>query len=128
MLRRFRNVLVWLTLIALPLYGIAGLARACGCPDMQSMVEVATDADLHAAMDSMSMADTSTNPCAGGIACPAGSLHGKCTPSAACSLVAAPALTDLSCTTIETVTAAALPAHAPGFAFVTDAPERPPRT
>jgi hypothetical protein len=127
MIRALRLALVWLAMLALPLHGVAGMMRMAACDTMSSGVAAGA-----ASQGSMPMADASTHDgdCCGGMDATAqqgGTVHGKCTPSAACSLVAAPASPGLAVVVGDPMRAASLPAQTPAVAFLTGAPERPPR-
>lgn len=121
---------MWLAVVALPLHGFAGGAMS-SCLHMRVPQSVSLDAAgmslAHAAMP-MAQGPAAQRGCDA----MAGDLFakslGKCAPSAACSSVAAPIVQP------PVFVAAALSAPlplaplAPGFAFFTGAPERPPRS
>jgi hypothetical protein len=118
-----RKALLWLVLLAFPLHGFAAGAMSHR-PDTAMAVSIghahcAGAASAHAQPDGASMI------CACGLS---QEPRAKCSLSAACSLVAAPALALPQALTAEPGPAPALPRELGNFAFCTGAPERPPRT
>jgi hypothetical protein len=119
-------MLLWLAMCALPLHGLAlGAGTMEACDLARSMESQAADGHLQ---DKVTPA-LDTAACDG---CPqsvSGSSfsHGKCSPSAACSLVAASAFADI---TVGEPDASAKAPPAPRtarVAFLTGGPDRPPR-
>jgi hypothetical protein len=127
-----RKVLFWLVMLALPLHGIAGATMmplhwpGHGAVQMQDGPAHGQAPGTHAnGMSKQSMQDSADLM----MDCAHGHLKGsmKCSLSAPCGLVAAPAL-HLPAFLGETGTSTpvVLPSHE-RIAFCTGAPERPPR-
>jgi hypothetical protein len=130
MLRLARTWLIWLTMLALPVYGFAagGVSlRACDLAPSMGHAGSEMAAQHHA--DTMpSIGTPACDHCADLAGGASGkSSFGKCSPSAACGLVAAPARADIAF--VDTAATAATPPapRATRVDFVTDGPDRPPR-
>jgi hypothetical protein len=130
MVRLARTWLIWLTLLALPVYGFAAVGaslRVCDLAPSMGHAGSEVTAKHHAAA-LPSIGTPACDGCAGlaGGASSKSSL-GKCSPSAACGLVAAPAGAEI--VFVDTAATAATPSapRATRVDFVTDGPDRPPR-
>ena len=124
MTTRFRNALMWLLLLALPLQGFAAATMLhCGAGHQRTVATAASksasphhheagQAHQHAAASDTAQPDLAKSKCSACAAC----CMGTALPAAALAFEPfAPALAPLSFVT------------APAIGFVTDGPDRPPR-
>jgi hypothetical protein len=128
MVRLARSLLIWLTLLALPAYGFAAAGFSMPCGLAPSMAHAGVEAtSSHHADAAASIDMPACEHCAGLAGAASGTSFGKCSPSAACGLVAAPARVEV--VFVATAATAATPSapRAARVDFVTDGPDRPPR-
>lgn len=134
MARGFRSLFVWTIVLALSLSGYASAAMSL-CAGMgvraaptSGLSAAATGTDRAAGSMPMASARSSEMDCA----TMATAVHSSKSPTgdcagAACGMAAAPASQSPAFAVPMVGVVRALPLHAPGFGFFTDAPDRPPR-
>jgi hypothetical protein len=128
MRRLARSLLIWLTLLALPVYGFAAAGFSMRCDLAPSMAHAGAAAtSKHHADASASVDMPACEHCAGLAGAASGTSFGKCSPSAACGLVAAPARADIVFVGIAVSARMPSAPRAARVDFVTDGPDRPPR-
>lgn len=124
-----RKAVFWLLMLALPWHGAsAAMTGFVRDPGAMQQVHVGDTASMHGAT-STHASGADTPECAGIPHHCAGSKHApsKCAPSAACSLIAGPALEPQAFVALR-VTEELPTASAPGaVAYCTGALDRPPR-
>ena len=130
MVRLARSLLIWLTMLVLPVYGFAASGVSLRVCDLApSMGHAGSEMTPNHHADAIpSIGTPACDGCAGFAGgASSKSSFGKCSPSAACGLVAVPARADILF--VETAATAATPSapRATRVDFVTDGPDRPPR-
>ena len=133
--RAFRTALVWVVMLTLSLSGYASgtmtIRGGMSMPAAQSSHGTAAGIGIDRDADAVLIASAQRSAAECGSM--AASVHssksstGNCTASAACGIVTAPAPQELVFVEPAVSAAFILPRTAPGFGFLTDAPDRPPR-
>ena len=137
MVSGIRTVLFWLLLIALPLVALAGGAMR-GCEGMQMHVSSAAPTAIastigapHAGSDAIGEAARPAAVCSDMATADdemSGASLGNCAASMTCGVVAAPAMQSPAFLPVHLVSTLPVLPLASGAGFLTDAPDRPPRT
>lgn len=136
MSRAFRTAFVWVVMLTLSLSGYASEAMTlCGgmsMPASQSSHGTVGGGGIDWDVDAVLIASAQRSAAeCGSMAASVDSSKsstGNCTASAACGVATAPAPPALVFVAPAASAALLLPRTAPGFGFLTDAPDRPPRT